>query len=112
MGVNPLVQQMAALLISVAVVGVGASLRVFERGSILPSDFFFDLTLLTLAMLIVGGRNSVTGAIVGVTVMTAGSEIARKMGQPESRRRGRHRSRVDHRASHRSGTTNRPGRHR
>ncbi len=81
MGVNPLVQQMAALLISVAVVGVGASLRVFERGSILPSDFFFDLTLLTLVMLIVGGRNSVTGAILGVMVMTAGSEIARKMGQ-------------------------------
>ena len=59
---NPLVQQMAALLISVAVVGVGASLRC-SSGSILPSDFFFDLTLLTLVMLIVGGRNSVTGAI-------------------------------------------------
>ena len=81
MGVNPLVQQMVALLISVAVVSVGASLRVYERGSILPSDFFFDLTLVTLVMLIVGGRNSVTGALLGVAVMTAGRELARRLGQ-------------------------------
>lgn len=81
MGVNPLVQQMAALLISVVVVSVGASLRVWENGSILPDNFFFNYTLLTLVMLIVGGRNSVTGAVVGVAVMTAGRELARRLGQ-------------------------------
>ena len=81
MGVNPLVQQTAALLISVAVVSVGSSLRVYENGSILPDDFFFNYTLLTLAMLIVGGRNSVTGALVGVAVMTVGRELARRLGQ-------------------------------
>ena len=81
MGVNPLVQQMAALLISVAVVSVGAGLRVYEDGSLLPENFFFDYTLVTLVMLIVGGRNSVTGALLGVAVMTAGRELARKLGQ-------------------------------
>ena len=81
MGVNPLVQQTAALLISVVVVSVGSSLRVYENGSILPDDFFFNYTLLTLAMLIVGGRNSVTGAVVGVAVMTIGRELARRLGQ-------------------------------
>ncbi len=81
MGVNPLVQQMAALLLSVAVVAVGASLRVFEDGSLLPENFFFNYTLVTLVMLIVGGRNSVTGALVGVLVMTAARELARKLGQ-------------------------------
>ncbi len=81
MGVNPLVQQMIALLMSVAIVSVGASLRVYQYGSILPDNFFFNYTLLTLAMLIVGGRNSVTGALVGVAVMTAGRELARKLGQ-------------------------------
>ncbi len=81
MGVNPLVQQMVALLISVSVVSVGASLRVYEKGSILPSDFFFNLTLVTLVMLIVGGRRSVTGALLGVAVITAGRELARRMGQ-------------------------------
>ena len=80
MGVNPIVQQTIALVISVIVVSAGASLRVFEDGSILPDDFFFDYTLLTLVMLIVGGRNSVTGALVGVGVMTAGRELARRLG--------------------------------
>ena len=81
MGVNPMVQQMIALLISVVVVSIGASLRVYETGSILPENFFFNYTLLTLAMLIVGGRNSVTGALFGVAVMTVGRELARRLGQ-------------------------------
>ncbi|MEC8998906.1 MAG: branched-chain amino acid ABC transporter ATP-binding protein/permease [Actinomycetota bacterium] len=81
MGVNPLVQQMVALLISVSVVAIGAGLRVYEKGSILPRDFFFNLTLVTLVMLIVGGRRSVTGALLGVAVITAGRELARRMGQ-------------------------------
>ena len=81
MGVNPLVQQMAALLLSVAVVSVGSSLRVWQIGSILPDRFFFDYAMLTLVMLIVGGRNSVTGAVLGVAVMTAARELARRLGQ-------------------------------
>ncbi len=81
MGVNPLVQQMVALLISVIVVSVGSSLRVWQIGSILPDRFFFDYAMLTLVMLIVGGRNSVTGAVLGVAVMTAARELARRLGQ-------------------------------
>ena len=81
MGVNPMVQQMIALLTSVAVVSVGASLKVYEDGSLLPEDFFFFFTLLTLTMLIVGGRNSVTGALFGVAVITVGRELARRLGQ-------------------------------
>ncbi len=78
-GVNPAVQQMAALLISVAVVAMGASLRVFEIGNMTPRFFFFEYTLLTLVMLIVGGRNSVSGAIVGVVIITAGREFTRRV---------------------------------
>ncbi len=81
MGVNPLVQQMVALLLSVVVVSVGSSLRVWQIGSILPDRFFFDYAMLTLVMLIVGGRNSVTGAVLGVAVMTAARELARRLGQ-------------------------------
>ncbi len=81
MGVNPMVQQMVALLISVVVVSLGAGLKVYETGSILPDLFFFDYALLTLTMLIVGGRNSVTGALLGVVVMTIGREFTRRLGQ-------------------------------
>ena len=79
MGVDPLVQQMAALLISVLVVSLAAVLRVYEIGNILPGFFFFDYTLLTLVMLIVGGRNSVSGAVLGVVVITAGRELTRRL---------------------------------
>lgn len=80
MGVNPLVQQMVALLISVVFVAVASSLRVYEIGTVLPNLFFFNYTLLTLVMLIVGGRNSVTGAVLGVVVITAGRELSRRLG--------------------------------
>lgn len=77
MGIDPARGQMAALLLSAAVVSVAASLRVFQLGIVAPSTFFFDYTLLTLAMLIVGGRNSVVGALLGVVLMTAVNESTR-----------------------------------
>ena len=83
MGVNPSVHQMAALLMSVVVVAVGSSLRVFELGSITPKFFFFDFTLLTLTMLIIGGRNSVAGALTGVVIITAGNEFTRYLAGPD-----------------------------
>ena len=41
-----------------------------------PNFFYVSYTLLTLAMLVVGGK-SVAGALVGVVVITAGSEATR-----------------------------------
>jgi branched-chain amino acid transport system permease protein len=73
--------QLVALLLSVVIVAVGASLRVQVLGSITPLFFYFDFTLLTLAMLIVGGRSSVTGAVVGVAVITVGNELTRYLSQ-------------------------------
>jgi branched-chain amino acid transport system permease protein len=78
-GVDPRVQQMVALLISVVIVAIAASLRVHSIGNITPKFFFFDYTLLTLVMLIVGGRNSVTGAVAGVVVITTAREFARRL---------------------------------
>ena len=47
MGFNPVRGQMVALVLSVAVVSVAASLRVFQLGTVAPSTFFFNYTLLT-----------------------------------------------------------------
>jgi branched-chain amino acid transport system permease protein len=80
MGVDPIVQQTIALLLSVVIVAVGSSLRVYDLGSVLPDLFFFDYTLITLVMLVVGGRGSVTGALVGVFVITVVREAARRLG--------------------------------
>ncbi len=83
MGIDPAVQQMVALVLSVVVVSVASSLRVYQLGTITPKFFFFDYTLLTLVMLIVGGRKSVTGALAGVVVITAGNEITRYLAGPD-----------------------------
>ena len=82
-GINPATQQMVALLLSVAIVAVGSALRVYVLGVITPRFFFFEYTLITLAMLIVGGRNSVTGALLGVVVMTIGLEAMRYVAGPD-----------------------------
>ena len=82
MGINPVWPQLAALLLSVAVVAVAASLRTWQLGTVAPNSFFFDYTLLTLVMLIVGGRNSVTGALIGVAVITIGNETTRYLAGP------------------------------
>ena len=83
MGINPARGQMVALLLSVAVVSVAASLRVFQLGSVAPSTFFFDYTLLTLVMLIVGGRNSIAGSVLGVALMTIVNETTRHLADVE-----------------------------
>ncbi len=66
-----------AFVLSVAMIALGASLRVQSLGSISPNFFYFNLTLVTLAMLIVGGRRSVTGSLLGVVIITAGNETTR-----------------------------------
>ncbi len=77
MGIDPSVPQMVSLLLSVVVISVGASLRVQLLGSMTPNFFFFTYTLLTLAMLVVGGRKSVSGSLLGVVIITAGNELTR-----------------------------------
>ena len=83
MGINPARGQMAALILSVAVVSVAASLRVFQLGTVAPSSFFFDYTLLTLVMLIVGGRNSIAGSVLGVALITFVNETTRHLADTE-----------------------------
>jgi branched-chain amino acid transport system permease protein len=83
MGIDPAYPQMIALLLSVAVVTVGATLRTQVLGSISPEFFFFSFTLLTLTMLIVGGRAGVTGALLGVAVITVGNEVTRWAAGPD-----------------------------
>jgi branched-chain amino acid transport system permease protein len=75
-GINLVGPRTWALLGSAVLVGVGASLRVQSLASISPSQFYFEFTLLTLAMLVVGGKRSVTAAVVGAVVITIGRRVS------------------------------------
>ena len=83
LGVNPARHQMLALLLSVGLVAVGACLRVWLSGTVSPERFFIDYTLLTLTMLVVGGRNSVTGAVAGTVIVTGLTEVTRLLSGPD-----------------------------
>ena len=76
-GIDARVAWLVAFVLSVIVVAVAAALRVQSLGAISPAFFYFDLTLLTLTMLIVGGRRSVTGALLGTVLITIGNEVTR-----------------------------------
>lgn len=80
MGVDVFLPRFLAFVVSGGVVALGGILRVQSLGSLGPSQFSFEFTILILAMLVVGGMRTVTGAIVGTAFITIGKEAARFLG--------------------------------
>lgn len=67
-----------AWVLSALVVGAGGALFAQQLGSFGPATFYLDLTFLTLAMLVIGGMTSLTGAVVGTLAVAAVSELLRQ----------------------------------
>jgi branched-chain amino acid transport system permease protein len=64
-----------ALVLSAFIVGVGGFLYSQYLGAFNPDDFYLDITFLTTAMLVVGGMNSLAGAVVGTVVLSVVSQV-------------------------------------
>jgi branched-chain amino acid transport system permease protein len=69
-----------AWTLSVAIVGLAGALRVQAVGSTNPKQYTLDVGVLLLAMLVVGGMRTVTGAVAGTVLVTVGNELARQVG--------------------------------
>jgi len=80
-GVNIFNQRLIAFVISAFFVGVSGALYVHFLGTISVEAFYIDITLLTLAMLVVGGMNSLSGAVVGVGAISLLIEVLRQLEQ-------------------------------
>ncbi len=80
MGIEVFTPRLIAFVVGGGVVALGGILRVQSLGSIGPSQFSFEFTILILAMLVVGGMRTVTGAITGTVFITVGKEITRFLG--------------------------------
>ncbi len=80
MGVNVGLLRWFAFVLSAIGAGLGGVLFALLLGAITPNDFYLTLTFLTLAMLVLGGKRSTTGAVLGVIVITIGNEIFRWIG--------------------------------
>jgi branched-chain amino acid transport system permease protein len=62
--------RLVAFVLSAFVVGVGGALYAHLLGVLVVAVFFLPLTFTTLAMLVVGGIGSLSGAVIGVIVVT------------------------------------------
>jgi branched-chain amino acid transport system permease protein len=80
MGVNVRLLRLIAFVISAIGAGAAGVLLALLLGAITPNDFYLTLTFITIAMLVLGGKRSTTGAVIGVVVVTVGEEIFRWLG--------------------------------
>lgn len=77
LGVRVWAERGAAFALSAFVVGVAGSLYAQYFGSINPQSFYITLTFTTIAMLVVGGLTSVSGAVLGTLVISVAIELLR-----------------------------------
>jgi branched-chain amino acid transport system permease protein len=78
-GIHIMGQRMGAFVLSAFFVGVGGALYGHYLGAVSVDTFYIGMTFVTLAMLVVGGMRSLSGAVVGVLVISALVESLRKL---------------------------------
>jgi branched-chain amino acid transport system permease protein len=76
-GVRVELERGIAFAISGFIVGTGGALFVQSTGAINPDAFYIQITFLTITMLVVGGSNSLAGAVLGTLTIAAVSEVLR-----------------------------------
>ncbi|MEQ8348757.1 MAG: branched-chain amino acid ABC transporter permease [Sneathiellaceae bacterium] len=78
-GTNVYLQRLLAFVLSAFVTGIGGVLHAHYLGTLQIDNYFLNITLMTLAMLVVGGRNSLAGAVAGVAAVTLVVEVFRRL---------------------------------
>lgn len=69
-GINMYRHRLISLVVSAFFAGVAGALFGHSLGVLNPNSFYLGLTFITLAMLVVGGIGSLTGAVMGVLVLS------------------------------------------
>ena len=70
-------ERLIAFVISGGMMGLGGAMFAHSVGVVTPDTFYLGLTFITLSMLVVGGMNSLSGAVVGVVLLSAIIQILR-----------------------------------
>lgn len=80
-GVNVANRRLLAWVLSAMVMAVAGVLLVHFLTIVNPAQFYLGLTFSLIAMLIVGGLSTVSGAVIGTFFMTLVIEVLRKIGE-------------------------------
>jgi branched-chain amino acid transport system permease protein len=78
-GVNIVRHRLIAFVLSGFLSGVAGVLLAHFLGTVRVETFYLDLTFLIVAMLVIGGMRSLTGAVVGALVIAALTELLRQV---------------------------------
>lgn len=78
-GVDVVRHRLIAFVISAFLSGIAGVLLAHFLGIVRVENFYLDLTFLIVAMLIIGGRGSLTGAIAGAVVIAVLTELLRQV---------------------------------
>ena len=77
-GVNIHRERLTAFVVSAFFVGIGGVLHAHFLGIVVASSFFLATTFLLIAMLVIGGISSLSGAVIGVVVVSLLAELLRR----------------------------------
>jgi branched-chain amino acid transport system permease protein len=78
-GINLTYTKILAFVISAALAGYGGALSAHFVGFISPDYFTFDITVLVLAMVVIGGKRSILGVTIGALLLTFLPEALREL---------------------------------
>jgi branched-chain amino acid transport system permease protein len=67
-----------AFVLSGFIMGVGGALYVQHLGSVIPDLFYLDLSFLVIAMVVLGGITTMSGAVVGTVLLATIEEVLRR----------------------------------
>lgn len=77
-GINVVLHRLIAFVISGFLSGISGVLLAHFLGIVRVENFYLDLTFLIVAMLIIGGRGSLSGAVAGAVVIAVLTELLRE----------------------------------
>jgi branched-chain amino acid transport system permease protein len=79
LGISVTGYQTLAFALSAGIAGIGGAMLAFNTYSIAPEEFGFPLIVAAIGAVVLGGRDSVAGPIVGTAILVLLPELARPL---------------------------------
>jgi branched-chain amino acid transport system permease protein len=78
-GINVVASRLWPWVASAFISGVGGALLAYQLTAFSPNSFYLNQTIPIVVMVVLGGANSVAGAVVGTALLTAWQEFVRNI---------------------------------